>query len=259
MKLYSFSSGILKSQKHFFIKGESEGIPFDVPVPYYVIEHERGLVLFDTGNALEVAQGKVEHWGDVVQTYDPVMTEDQWCVNAVKALDYQPENVTHVIQSHLHLDHAGGIGLFPNATYIVQRSEYEFAMNPPEEMRPAYIQADIEKDVDWLFLEGECDDRFDLFGDNSLICHFTPGHTPGHMSLQVNLENDSSIVLAVDACYTEENLTENKAPGLCWNEEKAIQSMNRFHLLHKLQGLKIVPGHDPEGWKKVKKFPEFYS
>lgn len=114
MKLYMFECGTLKSQKHLFTMGRGIGEPFDVPVPFFLIEHEKGKVLYDTGNALEVARDKVKHWGAaVVGAYDPIMTEDQYVVNQLKKVGVKPEEITHVIFSHLHLDHAGGCGGSP--------------------------------------------------------------------------------------------------------------------------------------------------
>ena len=107
MKLYFFEAGILKSQKQYFTLGTDVGKAFDVPVPFLLIDHPKGKVLFDTGNAYEVIRNKDEHWGGVVAAYDPVMTEDQWCVNAIEKVGVRPEDIKYVILSHLHLDHAG--------------------------------------------------------------------------------------------------------------------------------------------------------
>ena len=55
MKLYLFEAGILKSEKHYFTLGRDVGKSFDVPVPFLLIDHPKGKVLFDTGNAFEGA------------------------------------------------------------------------------------------------------------------------------------------------------------------------------------------------------------
>jgi N-acyl homoserine lactone hydrolase len=259
MKLYFFAGGILKSQKQFFTAGRGLLEPFDVPVPYFLIEHPKGYVLFDTGNALEVAQDKNKHWKGIVQAYDPVMKEDEWCVNQIKKVGVKPEDIKYVILSHLHLDHAGGVGHFPNAKYIVQRDELHFAYVPDYYMKGAYIRADFDKDVDWFILEGWRNDKFDVFGDGSLIIYFTPGHTPGHQSLLVNLEKDGPMFLTADSCYTSENIDEDVLPGLCWGPQEAVRSIQRMRYLRDQFGVKIVTGHDPEGWKTFKKAPEYYS
>ncbi len=76
-------------------------------------------MLYDGGNALEVARDARGHWADVVDAYDPVMDEDDFVVNQLERMDVDPASVRYVIQSHLHLDHSGAIGHFPNAEYVV--------------------------------------------------------------------------------------------------------------------------------------------
>ncbi|MGB9662229.1 MAG: N-acyl homoserine lactonase family protein [Moorellaceae bacterium] len=258
MKLYCFEAGILKSQKQYFTMGVDVGKPFDVPVPFFLIDHPKGLVMFDTGNALEVVDRKHEHWGSIVQAYDPVMTADQWCVNAIQKVGYKPEDVRFVILSHLHLDHAGGVGHFPKARYIVQRDEIHFAYAPDFYMKGAYIRKDFDKDVDWLLLNGWRDDKLDLFGDGSIIIYFTPGHTPGHQSILVNLPNSGPVFFTADSCYTMENLN-NCLPGLVWNPGETVKTIERIKFLRDVHGVKLITGHDPDGWKAIKKAPEYYD
>ena len=104
------------------------------------------------------------HWGAIVDAYEPVMTEDDYVVNRVQALGVDPASVRYVVQSHLHLDHSGVKGHYPNAEYVVQRRELEYAYTPDWFQMPAYIRPDFDRDVDWLFLDGEHDDGYDLFG-----------------------------------------------------------------------------------------------
>ena len=44
-----------------------------------------------------------------------------------------------------------------------------------------------------------------LYGDGSIVTYFTPGHTPGHMSLMVNLPKSGKLFFSGDSCYTSEN------------------------------------------------------
>jgi len=259
MKLYLFEAGILKSQKQYFTLGRGVGEPFDVPVPFLLIDHPKGKVLFDTGNAYETINNKEEHWGGILAAYDPIMTEEQWCVKAIQKVGVQPEDIKYVILSHLHLDHAGCVGRFPNAKYIVQRDELHFAFAPDYYMKAAYIRKDFDRDVNWVILEGWRDDKLDLFNDGSMIIYFTPGHTPGHQSVLVNLPNSGPMFFAADSCYTTENINEDVLPGLMWNAGETVRSVQRMKNLQELYGATIVTGHDPEAWKTFKQAPEYYD
>jgi len=261
MKLYMFECGILKSQKHLFTMGRGIGEPFDVPVPFFLIEHDKGKVLYDTGNALEVAKDKVKHWGEaVVAAYDPIMTEDQYVVNQLAKVGVKPKDITHVIFSHLHLDHAGGCGEFPNAIYFVQRAEMQYAYVPDFYQAGAYIRADFDKPyLNWYLLEGDKEDFYDVFGDGNLQILFTPGHTPGHQSLLVKLDNWGPTLLTGDSIYTEEILEENVLPGLVYSPPDAVKSIKKMRNLRRVQGVRIITGHDPVAWPRLKKAPEYYD
>ncbi len=115
------------------------------------------------------------------------------------------------------------------------------------------------KDVDWLILEGFRDDRYDLFGDGAIQIHMTPGHTPGHQSILVNLPNTGPLFFAADSCYTEENIQNDVLPGLMWSAGETVKSVQRMKNLQEMYGATIVTGHDPEGWKQYKQAPEYYD
>lgn len=261
IKLYMFQCGILKSQKQFFTMGRGVGEPFDVPVPFFLIDHPKGKVLFDTGNALGVARDKVQHWGaGVLEAYDPIMTEDDYVVNQLARIGVAAEEITHVIFSHLHLDHAGGTGAFPNAIYYTQRAEMHYAYVPDFYQASAYIRADFDKPaLDWYLLEGERDDFHDVFGDGTLKIIFTPGHTPGHQSLLLKLENWGTTLLTGDSIYTQEILEEDVLPGLVYSPPDAVKSIKKMRNLRRMQGVRIITGHDPVAWPTFKLAPEYYD
>jgi N-acyl homoserine lactone hydrolase len=259
MKLYFFEAGILKTQKHFFTHNQGIGESFEVPVPFLLLDHPQGKVLFDTGNAFETVHAKENHWRGILSSYDPVMTEEQWCVNAIKKVGCAPEDIKYVILSHLHMDHAGCVGHFPNARYIVQRDELHFAYVPDPYMKAAYIRKDFDKEVKWLILDGWINDKFDLFNDGAIKIFFTPGHTPGHQSILVDLPNSGRMFFAADACYTTENLNNGILPGKMWSAGEMVRSVERMRLLQDTQGVKIVTGHDPLAWKSFKLAPFYYD
>ena len=259
VKLYFFECGILESQKHLFTCGKGIGEPFNVPVPFFLIDHPKGKILFDTGNALEVARNPEEHWGDVVKAYYPRMNEGDYIINQLNRVGITPNEISYVVLSHLHLDHAGGVGQFEKAKYVVQRDELHWAYVPDFYQKPAYIKADFDRNVDWLLLEGRNDDNYDLFGDGRIIIWFTPGHTPGHQSLLVRLDISGEFLLTGDSCYTEEILNEDILPGLVWNPSEALRSIRRIREARDAKGITVITGHDPVAWNKFRKAPEFYS
>ncbi|MFM8330579.1 MAG: N-acyl homoserine lactonase family protein [Candidatus Methylumidiphilus sp.] len=258
MKLYFFACGTLESQKHLFTAGRGIGQPFTVPVPFFLIDHPKGKVLFDTGNALPVATDPHGHWGNAAKAYYPNMAEGDYILNQLQAIGVNAEDIAYVILSHLHLDHAGGVGAFPNAQYIVQRAELHWAYVPDFYQKGAYIRADFDRDVEWMILEGRDDDDYDVFGDGTIRIWFTPGHTPGHQSILVKLPESGAFLLTGDSCYTEEILNEEVLPGLVWSPSEALRSIKRLRAARDNWGVKVVTGHDPVAWANFNKAPEYY-
>lgn len=258
-KLYCFHGGSLVCDKNAITLGRGVGTPYEVPIPYFLIDHPKGKALYDTGMAMGVALDKRKHWGKVCDVYDPKMTQDQFVVNNLAKIGVKPEDISFVIQSHLHLDHAGGLGCFPNAKYVVQQDELRWAYAPQWFQAAAYIKEDLFKPINWLVLRGALDDNYDLFGDGTVRIWFSPGHTPGHQNVAVETEHNGTIVLTGDSCYNTEILDEDVMPGLVWNCEATVNSIARMRHAKNMCGYKIITGHDPESWVNVRKAPEFYD
>lgn len=102
----------------------------------------------------------------------------------LKANGIQPEQITKVLLTHLHKDHAGGVSVkdrlgnyrlsFPNATYYVQKKEMEFAM---ETGFPSFMAEEIEilqHSPNVVFLDGDGNI------DDYIFYHVTGGHSPYH-------------------------------------------------------------------------------
>lgn len=102
-----------------------------------------------------------------------------------------PQDITDVIITHFHFDHAGGATCyrndrleltFPSARHYVQRSQWEWALKPSEKDRGSYMEMDLEPFHDYAnlkILEGPCE----LFpGINLLISN---GHTPGLQMVKI--------------------------------------------------------------------------
>lgn len=258
IQLFMFQTGTLRTKVKYIKMNQGEA-DFEIPVPWFLIKHPKGNVVIDGGNALEVAIDKRGYWGDVVNAYDPIMETQNTCVEQCRSVGVEPEDVRFVIQSHLHLDHSGAIGRFPNAQHIVQRAEYEYAFNPDWFSESAYIRADFDRPgLDWKFLGGEYTDNFDLFGDGVIRMIFTPGHSPGHQSFLINLPNTGPMLLAIDAAYTLDHWNNQALPGLVCSSVDAVHSVAKLHKIAEDTGAMVVTGHDPDHWKTFRKAPHQY-
>ena len=263
IRLYLFECGVIHVPLRNMNLGEgANGEMVTNPTPWYLVTHPRGNVVIDGGNAPEVAGDYRKHWGALTEVSTPVMTPEQAVVPALRAAGFDPADVRWIVQTHLHLDHTGALAVieeFPNAEVLVTRSEYAWAHAPASYAAPGYCRFDFVKDgIPWVLLE-QSEDGYDLFGDGTLRCWWSPGHTPGHMSVEVKLPSGSAFLLAADAANTIDHLHERKLPAFNVSVDDAINSVRRLRRLAWRSQATVVAGHDPEQWPTLRHAPEYYD
>ena len=250
MKLYVLDGGraYVPDTSHFTPE-RNMGVPITIPFSMFLIDHPKGLVVFDTGL-------NVDNLPDAMRK-DLQYTPDQRIDRQMAKLGYKPEDVKYVVLSHMHLDHTGGMTFFPNATFIVRKEELRMAWWP-ETYEGGYLFADYRDTRGYRYIQPRDDEEVDVFFDGSLILIDTRGHSRGHQSLVVNLPTSGRIVLAGDAVQVGENLSKGYFPGICWNSEMAVKSIEKLQHMHK-EGMQIILGHDPESFERLKIAPEYYE
>ena len=105
-------------------------------------------------------------------------------------LDVDAATVEHVVLSHLHWDHAGGVHLFPSATFYVQAAEYRFWTEDPIAKRPPFANLTDPASIEYLTALDGTDRLVIVDGDREIIrgieCLHAPGHTPGQQAVAVD-------------------------------------------------------------------------
>src|SRR5262245_13217610 len=105
IRLYAFTSGLVRAKAHLFKMHQELNEDIDLPIPFFLVTHPKGNVLIDGGNTLAVAEDPY-HWGeDAPEFFWPTMTEDEHCVPQLGRIGIGPDDVRYVIQTHLHVDH----------------------------------------------------------------------------------------------------------------------------------------------------------
>jgi len=174
-----------------------------------LIEHEIGHVLIDTGAGNKEDEKFYSIYGiENRGTKGPTALEDGLAEVGVK-----PTDIAMVISSHLHFDHAGGntmrndvgaiVPSFPNARYVIQRGEYEWATHTNERTAASYFPHNFEP----LRATGQMElidgDREIITGIHSVK---TPGHTPHHQGLLIDGGNDEVAFYIADLAPTAAHL-----------------------------------------------------
>src|SRR3954451_14314255 len=145
-----------------------------MPIPAFLVEHpEQGPVLIDTAFDPVVATDRKQSFGRIgaamftPENVDPVSSQ-------LRARGIDPADVRTVVMTHLHFDHASGIGQFPNAEFIVERREKAAVKGG---LLKGYVPSHLDATSNWR--EIDVAGEYDVLGDGSLRLHFTPGHTDG--------------------------------------------------------------------------------
>jgi glyoxylase-like metal-dependent hydrolase (beta-lactamase superfamily II) len=216
----------------------------DRPCPSFLIEHARGLVLFDTGVSPKGLRDPEAYFTEAIRRLNFACDPDLGVDAQILGLGYRLDQVKYVIPSHLHFDHAGGLYLFPNATFLIGEGELGFAYHPDDAERPYYLMEDIRPTRDFRWIETGAD--FDLFGDGSVIILFSPGHTPGSVALFVRLPQQN-LILTGDACHYQHELDHGVADAL-HDHARGVASLRRLILLRDSWDAQIWVAHDNDQW-----------
>jgi len=246
--------GGMRLEKGFMTAGYEMGKIVVCPVQAYVVIHPKGNLLLDTGMHIDCIDKPEERWGDVAKVFVPVMKKGQDIVSQLAKIGMKPDDINILTNSHLHLDHAGGNGLFPKAKCLVQRNEIRSAYYPEIFERGAYIRKDFDYPANFVEIDGD----YDVFGDGKVQLIFTPGHSQGHQSLQVDLKNSGRVVFTGDACDMRDNIDLPVLLGFTWNPVLAMKNIMRFRDMEQ-RGVKILVSHDPDAVPKYKLAPEYYD
>jgi len=225
------------------------------PYFFYVIQHPRGNVLFDSGAHPDLGTDPRSRLGDAAADFGVRLSPTDHIERRLATIGLAPRDIDVVVQSHLHFDHAGGLAWLSHAPILVQREELAFARNPPVYQRLIYVQRDFDMDLDWRELDGE----HDVFDDGRLVVIPTPGHTRGHQSLLVRLDGGTVFLLA-DAAYLLGKMRSRSLPGVLWSPDAMIESWDRIEQIERDEHARLMTTHELDFQTSVKLAPDdFYE
>jgi glyoxylase-like metal-dependent hydrolase (beta-lactamase superfamily II) len=248
VKLYAMTCGHLTGRLGYLMEG-AEG-EARLPVPTFLIEHAKGTALFDTGMHPDCQHDPFARVGERLRAlfrFD--FTSGEEISARLQAIGRDPLGIDLIVNSHLHFDHVGGNALIPNATVVVQRREWAAGMDAELAALRGFNRRDFDLGHKVRLVDGE----HDLFGDGSVICLPTHGHTPGHQSLRVRLAG-GDVVLAADACYFCQTLRERRLPKNVHDRAQMLASLEKLTEFE-AAGARIFFGHDDAFWRDIPQAP----
>ena len=251
VKLYVFDCGTLKSGNPDVLLARGVTTT-DMSVTAYLIVHPRGTLLWDTGvipDELIQPNGTTEARATVHKTVRSQLAE----------IGYKPSDITYLALSHNHYDHSANANNFSSATWLVQKAERAamFPDPPPANPATAATRFAALKNSKTALLDGD----HDVFGDGSVVIIATPGHTPGHQSLLVNLPKTGPVVLSGDLYhYPAERTLKDFTPfAALGNAELENRSKAKIETLLKEKKAALWIQHDIIAYGQLKKAPAYYD
>jgi len=222
----------------FSTSGDYKGVADEFTDTCYLVNHPNGRLLWDLGLPTQLVG-------------QPPFTQQIFTVSVEKsitdqltALGLTPADVNYVSISHSHFDHIGQIDQVPGATWLVNQKEYD-AMFPPDGSAPAdpslaanfALFAPMQRQIIGA--------EHDVFGDGSVVIFETPGHTPGHASLQLKMPESGPILLTGDLYHRTESRALGRIPRFNTSEADTTASIAAFEKRATDLGAKVIIQHEP--------------
>ncbi|MBJ7348883.1 MAG: N-acyl homoserine lactonase family protein [Thermoleophilaceae bacterium] len=233
-----------------------------LPAPVFLVEHPTaGLILIDTGMPAAAALNPVAALGRLgAKLYKSRMQPEQAVAAQLRGLGIAPTDIGTVVMTHLHYDHAGGVGEFPQAVFVTTTAEWEAAFAPRGVLH-GYIKRQYSHAFDFRLINYNAQSvnsfasfgrSFDLFDDGSVTLVATPGHTAGHQSIVLRT-GSGEVLLCGDAAYSMRTLNEGLLPLIMHDEHTFKRSVREIQAyIDMTPGTTVIPGHDVVTWPKLK-------
>jgi len=216
-----------------FIFDDNHDAPHAMDYFMWLLRRGDEVILVDTGYDTAEAQAR----GRPIRL-DPVA--------ALGPFDLRPEDITQVIVTHLHYDHAGGLHLFPNATLHLQAAEMAFATGPcmcHDTLRMPYTADHVCEAIKRLYAGKVIFHEGDAQVTEGVTVHCIGGHSRGLQAVRVRTQA-GWLVLASDAAHFYENAFARKPFPIVVDLQNMLDGFDTLDRLASHRGL-IIPGHDP--------------
>jgi N-acyl homoserine lactone hydrolase len=230
----------------------------DKPVEWYpctthavLVETDDGTMLWDTSCPRDWETRWVPTGLQEFFPYDQV-SDEQYLDARLGQLGVSPDQLDYVVLSHLHFDHAGNVRMFEKtgARLVCNDKEKEFAFGYDGLFNGAHLKAYYEG-LDFETVSGDAEF---LPGVTLLEA---PGHTPGTMSMQVELADSGTMIFTSDAIYMGDSYGPPATPAAIVNDLGAwYSSVEKIRGIAEKTDAMVIFGHDAAQLRGMRLAPE---
>ncbi|MBQ9068042.1 MAG: N-acyl homoserine lactonase family protein [Eggerthellaceae bacterium] len=251
MKLYVIDLGkIVMMNDNPVVDASTAEEESAIPIQAFLIDSPAGWVLFDAGCNLDGMDGA---WPEEIRANPYVYEDGMTIVRRLADIGVAPEDVKHLVLSHLHLDHVGCAVMFPEATWYVQQDEYDCTMADYKAgtLDMFHLKCDMDaicaQERHWCFVKG---DPVELCEGLS-IYDFGPGHSFGMLGLRIDLEC-GTFILAQDTVYSAYHFgPPAQFSGAMVDEQGYLGTIEFIRNLANETNAKVIFGHDMEQFRSL--------
>lgn len=184
-----------------------------------LVHSELGPILIDAPFGAEGPANAGEFFGAIARRSGLVFKDEWAIIPRIEQLGFRASEINHVLMTHLHFDHTGGMKSIAHAQFHIDRDEWMHStgLKPLEATRAGYAVGDfraLAPRVEKLDLcNATLDAGHDVFGDGSIEAIPLHGHSIGHTGYRCKL-HDRTVFFVGDAVYFEEQITTDKGISL---------------------------------------------
>jgi N-acyl homoserine lactone hydrolase len=253
-KLYILDCGTISAMDPTLFGLKKEEIQSDgsFVTPCYLVVHPKGSLVWDVG---QVPDAKIKDDGsEAVEA--GILKATKRLTTQLKALGYEPKDITFMAMSHYHADHTANANLFAGSTWIVQQAEYDIMFSDAEVgIRTPESYSELKNSKRITLKNAD----HDVFGDGTVVIKTAPGHTPGHQMLFLKLAKFGPVLLAGDLYHLPEERTLDRVPTFDFDGAMTRVTRKNTDMFLQQTGAKMWIQHDPATNAPLKKAPAFYD
>lgn len=234
----------------FSTEGDYAGLTDTFTDTCYLIRHPEGDLIWDLGLPGILAGTDGQEQGVFTVSLEQTLTDQ------MAPLGLTGADIEYIAISHSHFDHIGQADQISGATWLVHEDEYA-AMFPEEPAEDEEAAANAGQYLAFESFEARTfTGEYDVFGDGSVVIFETPGHTPGHSSLQVMLPETGPVLLTGDLYHRAESRELKRVPRFNVDEAMTRASIEAFETRAAELGAKVIIQHEPADIDPLPKPPE---
>jgi len=223
----------------------------------------RHLLLESKSKKILIDTGMGNKWDDKAKNIYAI-DESRSMNSALAKKGLKAEDITDVILTHLHFDHAGGSTVlangklepaFPNANYYVQKENYDWAINPSDRDRGSYLKDNFqplsdEGVLNFIIGNAKFDDEIEFIVIN--------GHTFGQQMVKIS-DSSNTILFCADLMPFVSHIPLPYIMGYDLQPLVTLEEKKKYLKMALDENWKLFFGHDPEiAFATIKKFGEGY-